>query len=164
MSNEVEATNPQGEVEETTAPQGADDQQQQDEKPQGTDWQAEARKWESRAKKDAKALDELKQQVQTLVSPEQVASKEQQLAEANAAVEQARTEAMRLRIALDEGLPPALAARLHGDTEEAMRDDAAVLKQMVKAPAGQDAKKGQAAAPVAAKPTATELLRTIVKG
>lgn len=164
MSNDVDNTEPQGEVEETTAPQGVDDQQVQDEKPQGTDWQAEARKWESRAKKDAKALDELKQQVQTLVSPEQVASKEQQLAEATAAAEQARHEALRLRVALDEGLPPALAARLHGDSEEALREDAAVLKQMVKAPAGQDAKKGQAAAPPIAKPSATELLRTIVKG
>ena len=47
-----------------------------------------------------------------------------------------RTARQRLEIATKKGLPPELAARLQGDTAEAMEADADALLAFVKKPAG----------------------------
>lgn len=44
----------------------------------------------------------------------------------------ARTEATRLRVAMEAGLPVALALRLQGDNEEALKKDAESLAELVK--------------------------------
>ena len=51
----------------------------------------------------------------------------EQLATAQAEVTAARTEALRLKVATAKGLPSALAARLHGASEEEMTADADAL-------------------------------------
>lgn len=151
-----EAT-PQGDTDQQ--PQGADQQQgitgqADDEGQPGTDWQAQARKWEARAKKDAKALEALKQQVNGLISPEQVHSTEQELAASRGEAEAAKAEALRYRVALEQGLPPDLARRLVGDDEEALVADAKALKGLLKpAKATPDAKAGTA--PESQPPTMT---------
>jgi len=125
---------PQGDP--TPAPQGADttpqgDTQQDTDQPPTTDWQAQARKWEQRAKKDAQALDELKKQMQGLLTPEQVADKTAQADQATRDAADARAEALRLRVALDKGVPAHLADRLVGDDREALEKDAATLLDLL---------------------------------
>jgi Domain of unknown function (DUF4355) len=43
-------------------------------------------------------------------------------------------EALRYKVALDAGLPPAVAARLQGDDEEALKKDADTLSELLKKP------------------------------
>lgn len=126
---------------------------------------AESRKWEQRAKADAKALADLKASMKGLVSPDEVASKEQQLAEALALANTNALTATKYRVALAEGLPQDLAERLVGTTEDELREDATRLKALLKpaAPA-RDAKGGQGAQTPPAKPNANDLLRLIAKG
>lgn len=101
------------------APQSAD-----------TDWREMARKWERRAKADAAKLAQMEQRVKTLVEPETVADKDRALADAQAEARTARHDALRYRIAAEEGLAPTMALRLLGDDEDALRADA---KDMAKA-------------------------------
>lgn len=157
---------PQGDDEKQDPPQG--DQQAP---PQGdADTKlakavAESRKWEQRAKADAKALQDLKASMKGLVSPDEVASKEQQLVEALALANTNALTATKYRIALAEGLPQDLAERLVGATEDELREDATRLKALLKptAPA-RDAKGGHNGSTPPAKPNANELLRLIAKG
>ena len=133
--------------------------------PQGTDWQREARKWESRAKKDAQTLSELREQLGQMVSPDKVAAKDEAIAQAQAEVDAANLKAMKYRIALAEGLPPDLAERLLGDNEDEIREDAERLKVIVRSNGSKDAaKKGQMAQQPDAKPNTNELLRLLAKG
>ena len=97
--------------------------------PQGdaTDWKAEARKWESRAQRDAQTLADLKKQMQTLLTPEQVADQAQAAAAAAAQATTASQEALKLRVALEKGVPASMADRLIGSTREELEADAAVV-------------------------------------
>lgn len=126
---------------------------------------AESRKWEARAKADAKALADMKKAMANVLTPEQAADKDAALAEALAKANAAEVSATKYRIALAEGLPQDLAERLVGSTEEELREDATRLKAWVKtAPAAADAKKGQAATPTPTTPSPNELLRLIARG
>ena len=93
---------------------------------------AEARKWQRRATKDAEALKALQEQVKGLVSPDQIHTKEQALAQAQAERDSAKVEALKYRVALEAGLPADLAARLVGADEDELKRDAASLKAMLK--------------------------------
>lgn len=88
----------------------------------GTDWKAEARKWEQRAKenKDAAAklakLEEAdKTEVQKLTD---------KLAAEKDRADKAEQRALRLEVAQDKGLTPAQAKRLAGSTKEELEADA----------------------------------------
>ena len=98
----------------------------------GTDWIREARKWEARAKRDQAQLKTLQEQVGKLITPEQVQTTETELATTRAQLEATRLEALRLKVALQEGLPADLAARLVGEDQEALMADARTLKGLVK--------------------------------
>lgn len=126
---------------------------------------AESRKWEQRAKADAKALQDLKASMKGLVSPDEVADKEKALADALALANANAMTATKYRVALAEGLPQDLAERLVGTTEDELREDATRLKALLKptAPA-RDAKGGQGHQTPPAKPNPNDLLRLIAKG
>lgn len=98
-----------------------------------TDWKAEARKWETRAKQNAEAAKRL------AALEEAQKTAEQKAAEARAAAErerdEARIELLRYKVALAKGLPADLAARLRGSTEEELSKDADELLKLVGKPA-----------------------------
>lgn len=130
------------------------------------DWQAIARKWERQANKDRADLVTLKKQVQGLLTPEQVADKTAAAAQAEQQATQAQHEALRLRVALEKGLPADLADRLVGEDRAALEADAATLLTLVgKPPPGRasDAAAGSGRPkpnpPV--KPDPNALLRTL---
>lgn len=151
-------TTPHGDENSTTTPQG-------DAAPDDR-LKAESRKWEARAKANAKELADLKAAMKSVLTPEQAADKDAQLQAAIAEANKASLQATKYRVALSEGLPIDLADRLVGDDEDELRKDAEKLKALVKPPApGSDAKKGGGAkTPDASKPTANELLRMLAKG
>lgn len=129
-------------------PEGSDAQQghepQDGKTPDGTaqddksaaDWQALARKWERQANKDRADLVTLKKQVQGLLTPEQVADKTAAATQAQQAAAAAAHEALRLRIALEKGVPADLADRLIGEDRAALEADAATLLALLKASPG----------------------------
>lgn len=134
-----EQQDPQGSGEPHTNPQP----QGEGTEPQGTEGEdlakarAAARKWEQRANKDREALDALREQVKVLIAPEQLVTAEQQVATLTAERDAAVMDATRYRIALEEGLPAELAARLQGDTESDLRSDAEALRQLTgRSPSG----------------------------
>jgi hypothetical protein len=87
-----------------------------------TDWRAEAKKWETRAKENKTAAERL------AALEESQKSEQQKLMERAEAAERERdsmrTEALRLRIAAEKGLTPKQAARLRGSSEEELLADA----------------------------------------
>jgi hypothetical protein len=87
-----------------------------------TDWKAEAKKWETRAKENKSAAEKL------AALEESQKSEQQKLMERAEAAERdrdaMRTEALRLRIAAEKGLTPKQAARLRGTSEEELLADA----------------------------------------
>lgn len=148
--------------EDGTTPQ---DGKTQDDK-SAEDWQALARKWERQANKDRADLVNLKKQVQGLLTPEQVADKAAAAQQAQAAAAAAGHEALRLRVALEKGIPADLADRLVGDDRAALEADAATLLAWVKAspPRTSDAAAGtgKASKPgLPAKPDPNALLRSL---
>lgn len=155
---------PQGES--TEAPEGADTTPQGEttitpEPATGPDFKAESRKWEARAKKSDKELQDLRKKLEQMVSPEQVATTETQLAEVLARAAHLERESLRWKIAARTNLPADLAERLKGDSEEEMLADAEVLASLVKpAPSAVAAKAGSTAPtsePV--KPSITEVFK-----
>lgn len=107
--------------------------------PKETDWKAEARKWEERAKENKKALDDAKPKLdewdRLRAASQTELEKAQELAaqtakerdDAATTLAQERSERLRLKVALDKSLPATLAARLQGTTEEEMAADADAL-------------------------------------
>ena len=156
-AEEITEDQPQGETTEVDATEP---------EPQGPDWKSQSRKHEARAKKAQSELKELRDQIQQMLSPEQVADKDAALADAMKGQEAALIEATKFRVALAEGLPLELAVRLQGATEDEMREDAERLWELVKPSANvrQDAKKATNPAPQADAPNANDLLRQIVAG
>lgn len=97
--------------------------------PVETDWKAEARKWEQRAKENAPAVKRLAE------IEEANKTAEQKSAEAIARGEKAEARALRLEVALSKRLDPTLAARLQGSTKEELEADADALMALIpKAP------------------------------
>ena len=95
-----------------------------DPKPQGdgTDWKAEARKWEQRAKDNKSAADELQQLKEADKTEAQKAA--DRAAEAEKRATEAESRALRLEVAQDKGLTPAQAKRLAGTSKEELEADA----------------------------------------
>ena len=93
--------------------------------------QAEADKWKRYKRSQEDELKDLREQIKRLVDPAEVKTVEQQLRDATSQLNTAQTMEMRYRVALEEGLPPNLAARLQGDTEKAIRADAAALRELI---------------------------------
>jgi len=87
-----------------------------------TDWKAEARKWETRAKENATAAAQLK------ALEDAQKTEQQRLEERATAAERLATEreadAIRARVALEKGLTPAQEKRLVGATREELLADA----------------------------------------
>jgi len=94
-----------------------------------TDWKAEARKWEQRAKDNAPAVKRLAE------IEEANKTAEQKSAEAIKRGEQAEARALRLEVALSKRLDPTLAARLQGSTKEELEADADALMALIPAKA-----------------------------
>lgn len=115
----------------------------------------EAEKWKKRSRANEDQLKALREQVKQLVDPEQVATVESQLAATSQQLSQVQAEAARYKVALEVGLPPDLAARLVGTTEDELREDAKALKELVKSkPAGAvNAAKASGPTDGAAQPT-----------
>lgn len=112
-------------TEPTDAP--ADEQTEapaQESKPE-TDWRAEAKKWESRAKENKTAAERLAQLEESQKSEQQKLMERAEAAERER--DEVRTEALRLRIAHEKGLTPRQAARLRGSSEEELTADADAL-------------------------------------
>lgn len=90
-----------------------------------TDWRAEAKKWESRAKENKTAAERLAQLEESQKSEQQKLMERAEAAERER--DEVRTEALRLRIAHEKGLTPRQAARLRGSSEEELTADADAL-------------------------------------
>lgn len=105
---------------------------------------AESRKWEKRAKADAAALADMKARVQSMVEPEKVVDVETQLADTRRQLENTERDLLRYKVQAEKGLPPSLAKRLVGDTEEELQADADALLAELNAnkPKAQAAKEG----------------------
>jgi chromosome segregation ATPase len=84
-------------------------------------------------------INELKQQLdetsEKAAKYDELSSRLQQLEQER---DRAAREALVMRVATETGLPPALAGRLQGETEEALREDAQELAELIpqQAPAG----------------------------
>ena len=115
-----------------------------------TDWKAEARKWEARAKKDGEAL----KRIQDAVN-----AKDSEAQQAQAEAAEAKTVALRYRVAAEFKLPPDLADRIKGSTEEEIHADAKALAAYI--PTGRtDANNGAGAKPPpSTPPNPNDLLR-----
>lgn len=87
-----------------------------------TDWRAEAKKWESRAKENKTAAERLAQLEESQKSEQQKLLERAEAAERER--DTVRLESMRLRIAAEKGLTPKQAARLRGSSEEELTADA----------------------------------------
>lgn len=157
----------------TTAPEGADDQ------PQGTDdtspaveddnvdyWKAMSRKNEAAAKKERAEKRELLKKLEQMLSPEQVADKDTQLAELSAKMQQVEVERLRFQVAAQKGLPPDLLEFLTGNDEDELAEKADKLLSMLpKAAKAQAASAGvKSEPPPPEKPSPAELLRIIARG
>lgn len=113
--------------EEPTQPPAADPAQ-------GTDWKAEARKWEQRAKENSEALKTHQQQLEDSKKSAEQRSAEA-LTKAEAAAQEAATKALRYEVAAEKGIDLAFASRLTGSTKEELEADADALMALIpKAP------------------------------
>lgn len=100
---------------------------------QETDWKAEARKWEQRAKDNSTAAARLAEIEESQKSAEQKAA--EALAAAQSTATTATATAMRYEVAASKGLDLKLAPRLTGSTKEELEADADALMGLIpKAP------------------------------
>ena len=90
-----------------------------------TDWKAEARKWETRAKQNAEAAKRLAALEEAQKTAEQKAAERLAAAEKRAA--EAELLLLKREIAEEVGLPKSWAARLQGTTKEEIEADAKAL-------------------------------------
>lgn len=114
-------------------PAGEQSQQQSAETPQpkpDTDWKAEARKHEARAKEGAAAIKRLAELEEAQKTNEQKLSDRVAAAEKDAA--DARLEALRLKVGTAANLPSEFVDLLKGDNEEELREHAQRLSQHFK--------------------------------
>lgn len=109
----------------------------------GTDWKAEARKWEQRAKDNGQAAAELEALKAQSAADLAQATKRAEDAEAEAAALKAAAERARTvaAVAAERGVSAAVLERMAGEGEEDIRANAEVLR---------------ASAPAAAYPTAPQ--------
>lgn len=109
------------------------------------DLRAVARKWQSRAEKDARRVRQLETQLAQI--EDQGKSELQRAIERADAAERARGEAelrsLRVDVAARKGLPPGMAARLKGTTEDELETDADELVKLL----GKDSSEGDKPGP-----------------
>ena len=98
----------------------------------GTDWKAEARKWEKRSKDNSDAAARLTEIEDASKSAEQ--RLQDQLAEATAKATGAESQLVRMQVAADKGLTPAQAKRLTGETRDELEADADELLELLTPP------------------------------
>lgn len=117
-----------------TAPAQASGENTQQPEPQGTDWKAEARKWEKRSKENetkAKKWDEAQAQAPTLEAmQEQIKSLQ---SEAQAAKAAAAHQSLLNTVSSATGVPASL---LKGETEEELTQSANAVKAFANSNAG----------------------------
>ena len=98
---------------------------------QETDWKAEARKWEARAKENISAASRLAE------IEEASKSEAQKLAERAAAAEKTASEKdralLKLQAVVDYGIPKDYQDLVHGDTAEALAESAKKVQSLIKA-------------------------------
>ncbi len=123
------------------------------------DWKAKARKHEKAAKQAREALEsaqtELKKYEDRDKSEADKAEEARKALEARAS--KAEAELLRLKVAQKKNLPPELAERLRGETEEELEEDAERLSELVKPgkpSVDTDAGKGKAASEAPTDPAA----------
>lgn len=117
-------------------------EQQPQEEPQGTDWKAEARKWEKRAKENGKSIDELRK----LLDGYEARDKDEAAKEAKAteALKSARAEIDRLKaeaerdrmvreVAKSKGVDADVLALMRAETAEEIAANADLLLKSAKA-------------------------------
>lgn len=100
-----------------TAPEATDQQTTPE-----VDWKAKSREWERRAKENKAAADKLAELEQAKLTAEERAA--QQLTEATGRADTLAKDNLRLRVALQKGLPADLIDRLRGDSEDEIAADA----------------------------------------
>lgn len=112
------------------------------------DWKAKARKHEKAAKQAREALEAAQADLKTYEDRDK--SDADKAEEARKALEarasKAEAELLRLKVAQKKNLPPELAERLRGETEEELEEDAERLSELVKpgkSPVDTDAGKGR---------------------
>lgn len=121
--SDITAENPP--AEETTtppvpeAPQGASD----------TDWKAEARKWETRAKADHELAQKWREYEDTQKSDHEKLAEE--LAREKAEATQAKAELLRLKIASEKGITGDATKLLRGSTQEELESEADLLLSLI---------------------------------
>ncbi len=115
-----------------------------------TDWQAEAEKWKSFARKHEDEVKNLRPAAKKLAELEEANKSEIEKAQARAEaaekeLNQSRLEALRAQVALDMKLTPSQAKRLVGATREELEADATELLADLKntAPAAAASSEGQ---------------------
>lgn len=132
-------------ADETTTETTGEDKPKQDE-PQGTDWKAEARKWEDRAKANKKALDAANAELEKgKASKAEVGDSKSGDAEdyeararkAEARVKELEAEQRRsqtvMAVAKETGVSPDLLLRMSGTSEEEIRENAKLAAESLKA-------------------------------
>jgi hypothetical protein len=168
--SDVSEQEPQGEVTDNT-PQGEEEVTTQAETPQGetdeshdsTDWKAEARKWQKRAKQDAERLKAAEAKVKSLFSPEEVQTKEQALEAAQKQIIELQTRDLKRSVCAEFDLPPTSWEFIQGANEDEIRESASALKALVKSPkTAADAKKAMLQETPDTPPNANDLLRQII--
>ena len=94
-----------------------------------TDWKAEARKWEQRAKANTEAADRL----QALEDAQKSDAERQAeaLKSATAERDEAQQKLMRFEIASEAGVPLSHAHRIQGSTREELAEDAKTLANLL---------------------------------
>jgi hypothetical protein len=90
--------------------------------PKGTDWEAEAKKWEKRAKENKGAADRLAELEEAQKTEAQKLADRAQRAEEER--DQAQAQLMRRDVAAAANLPAEVADRLKGSTREELEQDA----------------------------------------
>jgi hypothetical protein len=107
----------------------------------GPDWQAEAEKWKTLARKhedqwkaNASKVDEYDRLVEASKSDQE--RLEERATKAASQAESLEAENLRLKVAIAKGVPPELIGRLQGSTQKELEKDADTLMDLVK-PNGQ---------------------------
>lgn len=121
MSDEVTVENPV--VEETNEPQGSEE---------STDWKAEARKWEKRAKEANVFRDDAEKwrEYEEALKPEQERMRER-LTAAELEAESARVQLLKYEVATEKQLPADALALLSGSTREELEGKADTLLALI---------------------------------
>lgn len=98
---------------------------------QETDWKAEARKWEARAKENSGAATELAQIRESQKSEAQKLSARAETAERTASEKDRAL--LKLQTIVDHGIPKDYQDLVHGDTPEALEASAKKVQSLIKA-------------------------------